>query len=101
MHMRTSESIWDIYEVDFWIVSCDSASSAPQEVHLSPIYVSGNPAFTHRVQMDSFSFAPNSEAAFYECLVCLPVTEDSEKFIGCRITLLVLKKQRRQRFYCK
>lgn len=93
MHMTTPDSIWDIYEVNFCNVSCDSASSAPQELWLSPIDVSGNPAFAHRVQMDSFSFVPNSKAAFYQCLACLPVAEDSEEFIGCRITVLVLKSR--------
>lgn len=30
MHMTTSDSIWGIYEVGFWNVCCDSASSAPR-----------------------------------------------------------------------
>lgn len=52
-------------------------------------------------QMDSFSFVPNSKGAFYQCLVCLPVAEDSEEFIGCRITILVLKSREDRDFYCK
>lgn len=44
--------------------------------------------------MDSFSFVPNSKAAFYQCLVCLPLAEDSEEFkIGCRITISGLKSR--------
>lgn len=51
------------------------------------------------MQMNFFSFVPNSKAAFYQCLVCLPVAEDSEEFkIGCRITILGLKSKKEKDF---